>query len=74
MNGLVNNEFYIPAASLQFAGTKEFLEEYQRRAPGLGIDPLGFTYPYACRLKAAVARRAGTGRASSSSAMRPANS
>jgi branched-chain amino acid transport system substrate-binding protein len=45
INGLVNNEFYIPAASLQFAGTKEFLEEYQKRAGGLGIDPLGFTYP-----------------------------
>ena len=45
INGLVNNEFYIPAASLQFAGTREFLEEYQKRAPGLGIDPLGFTYP-----------------------------
>src|SRR5260370_39518595 len=44
-NGLVNNEFYIPAASLQFAGTKEFLEDYQKRAPGIGIDPLGFTYP-----------------------------
>ena len=45
INGLVNNEFYIPATSLQFAGTKEFLDEYQKRAPGLGIDPLGFTYP-----------------------------
>jgi branched-chain amino acid transport system substrate-binding protein len=45
INGLVNNEFYIPAASLQFAGTNEFLEEYQKRASGLGIDPLGFTYP-----------------------------
>jgi branched-chain amino acid transport system substrate-binding protein len=45
INGLVNNEFYLPAASLQFAGTKEFLDAYQKRAPGLGIDPLGFTYP-----------------------------
>src|SRR5262245_1614207 len=45
INGLVNNEFYIPAASLQFAGTKEFLEEYQKRAAGLGTDPLSFTYP-----------------------------
>lgn len=45
INGIVANEFYIPAASLQFAGTKEFLDEYQKRAPGLGIDPLGFTYP-----------------------------
>src|SRR5215471_16896373 len=32
INGLVNHEFYIPAASLQFAGTKEFLDEYQKRA------------------------------------------
>jgi branched-chain amino acid transport system substrate-binding protein len=45
INGLVNNEFYIPASSLQFAGTKEFFEEYQKRAAGAGIDPLGFTYP-----------------------------
>jgi branched-chain amino acid transport system substrate-binding protein len=45
INGIVANEFYVPAASLQFAGTKEFLDEYQKRAPGLGIDPLGFTYP-----------------------------
>jgi len=45
MNGLVNNEFYIPAPSLQFTGTREFLAEYQKRAGGLGIDPLGYTYP-----------------------------
>jgi branched-chain amino acid transport system substrate-binding protein len=44
-NGLVNNEFYIPAPSLQFTGTKEFLAEYQKRAPAAGVDPLGFTYP-----------------------------
>jgi branched-chain amino acid transport system substrate-binding protein len=45
INGYVSNEFYIPAPSLQFAGTKEMMEEYQRRAPGLGTDPLGYTYP-----------------------------
>ena len=45
INGYISNEFYIPAPSLQFAGTKEMMEEYQKRAPGLGIDPLGFTYP-----------------------------
>ena len=44
-NGLVNNEFYIPAPSLQFTGTKEFLDEYQKRAAGAGVDPLGYTYP-----------------------------
>src|SRR5262245_29013957 len=45
INGYVSNEFYIPAPSLQFAGTKEMMSEYQKRAPGLGIDPLGYTYP-----------------------------
>jgi branched-chain amino acid transport system substrate-binding protein len=45
INGYISNEFYIPAPSLQFAGTKEMMGEYQKRAPGLGIDPLGFTYP-----------------------------
>jgi branched-chain amino acid transport system substrate-binding protein len=45
MNGLVNNEFYIPAPSLQFTGTREFLDAYQKRAAGAGVDPLGYTYP-----------------------------
>lgn len=44
-NGYVNNEFYVPAASMQFTGTKEFLEAYQKRAAAAGVDPLGFTYP-----------------------------
>jgi len=45
INGYISNEFYIPAPSLQFEGTKRMMEEYQKRASGLGIDPLGFTYP-----------------------------
>jgi branched-chain amino acid transport system substrate-binding protein len=45
INGYISNEFYIPAPSLQFAGTREMMAEYQKRAPALGIDPLGFTYP-----------------------------
>jgi len=45
INGYISNEFYIPAPSLQFAGTKAMMEEYQKRAGGLGIDPLGYTYP-----------------------------
>jgi branched-chain amino acid transport system substrate-binding protein len=45
INGYISNEFYIPAPSLQFAGTKEMMSAYQKRAPGLGTDPLGFTYP-----------------------------
>jgi len=45
INGYISNEFYIPAPSLQFEGTQAFLEEYQKRAQALGIDPLGYTYP-----------------------------
>lgn len=45
INNYISNEFYIPAPNLQFAGTKQMMGEYQKRAPGLGIDPLGYTYP-----------------------------
>jgi branched-chain amino acid transport system substrate-binding protein len=45
INGYISNEFYIPAPSLQFEGTKAVMDEYQKRAPGLGLDPLGYTYP-----------------------------
>jgi branched-chain amino acid transport system substrate-binding protein len=45
INGYISNEFYIPAPSLQFEGTRRMMDEYQRRASSLGTDPLGFTYP-----------------------------
>ncbi|MFN3655722.1 MAG: amino acid ABC transporter substrate-binding protein [Pseudolabrys sp.] len=45
INGYISNEFYIPAPSLQFEGTQRMLAEYQKRAAGLGTDPLGYTYP-----------------------------
>jgi branched-chain amino acid transport system substrate-binding protein len=45
INGYISNEFYIPAPSLQFTGTKAMMDEYQKRAGPAGIDPLGFTYP-----------------------------
>lgn len=45
INGYISNEFYIPAPSLQFEGTKQMMDEYQKRAGGLGTDPLGYTYP-----------------------------
>jgi branched-chain amino acid transport system substrate-binding protein len=45
INGYISNEFYIPAPSLQFDGTKRMMEEYQKRASALGTDPLGYTYP-----------------------------
>jgi branched-chain amino acid transport system substrate-binding protein len=45
INGYISNEFYIPAPSLQFDGTKAMMDEYQRRSSSLGTDPLGYTYP-----------------------------
>jgi branched-chain amino acid transport system substrate-binding protein len=45
INGYISNEFYIPAPSLQFTGTQQMMEEYQKRASALGTDPLGYTYP-----------------------------
>jgi branched-chain amino acid transport system substrate-binding protein len=45
MNGLVNHEDFAPAPIFKFAGTDELLKKYQALAPGLGIDPLGYTFP-----------------------------
>ena len=48
LNGVVVNENWIPAPALRFPGVMEFLTEYQAKAPGEGVDPLGwFLPPYA---------------------------
>jgi branched-chain amino acid transport system substrate-binding protein len=44
MNGIVNNEVYLPAPSLTFAGTREVLTKYQSIAQTQGIDPVGWAY------------------------------
>jgi branched-chain amino acid transport system substrate-binding protein len=45
MNGIVNNEVFLPASSLMFPGTRELREKYQAAAQGAGIDPLGPAFP-----------------------------
>ncbi len=45
MNGIVNNEVFLPASSLTFPGTRELREKYQAAAQGAGIDPLGPAFP-----------------------------
>jgi branched-chain amino acid transport system substrate-binding protein len=45
LNGLVQYTPYLPAPSLLFAGTREFLDRYEARAAGAGIDPLGYVFP-----------------------------
>jgi branched-chain amino acid transport system substrate-binding protein len=50
LNGWVNYETWVPAKSLMFAGTEDFLRKYQGRAGAEGVDPLGYylgTWGYA---------------------------
>jgi branched-chain amino acid transport system substrate-binding protein len=43
-NGVIINESFVPAKTFMFAGTAEMLAKYQAKAPGLGIDPLGYGF------------------------------
>jgi branched-chain amino acid transport system substrate-binding protein len=45
MNGIINNEVYLPAPSLTFAGTLELLAKYRVVAKAQGLDPSGWAYP-----------------------------
>jgi branched-chain amino acid transport system substrate-binding protein len=42
LNGITNYEFWVPVDSMMYTGTKEFFEEYQKRAKVEGVDPLGY--------------------------------
>jgi len=44
MNGIVNNEVFLPAKSLVFPGTNELLAKYQATAKTQGIDPMGWAF------------------------------
>jgi branched-chain amino acid transport system substrate-binding protein len=41
LNGIVNYDNWVPSAKLM-APAASFFQKYQSRAPGLGIDPLGY--------------------------------
>ena len=45
MNGIVNNEVFLPAPSLVFPGTKELLAKYRAVAQQEKIDPMGWAFP-----------------------------
>jgi branched-chain amino acid transport system substrate-binding protein len=48
LNGIVNHEDFVPSPTFNFPGVKELLAEYQKRAAGQGVDPLGFGFsPFA---------------------------
>jgi len=42
LNGIITFDFWLPAQTLRFPGVMEFLERYQARAAGAGVDPLGY--------------------------------
>jgi branched-chain amino acid transport system substrate-binding protein len=42
LNGVVNYNTWLPESSMQFPGTKEFFEKYNKRAVEAKVDPLGF--------------------------------
>jgi len=42
LNGFMNYDFWLPAKSMMFPGTAEFLQKYQDRAAKAGVDPLGY--------------------------------
>jgi branched-chain amino acid transport system substrate-binding protein len=45
LNGIVLNENWLPAPTMQFPGVLEFLKRYQEKAVGEGVDPLGYFLP-----------------------------
>jgi branched-chain amino acid transport system substrate-binding protein len=59
LNGIVNYDFWIPAKTMQFPGVLDFIKQYQDKAAGAGVDPLGYylapwAYSYMQVLAAAV--------------------
>ena len=45
LNGILDYDLWIPTPKMQFPGIMEFLKKYQAKAPGEGIDPLGWYLP-----------------------------
>lgn len=45
MNGIVNNEVFLPGPAFTFPGTLELLSKYQAVAKTQGLDPMGWSYP-----------------------------
>jgi branched-chain amino acid transport system substrate-binding protein len=45
LNGIVNYHYFIPSPTMNFPGIAEFLQKYQDKAAGLGVDPLGYYLP-----------------------------
>jgi branched-chain amino acid transport system substrate-binding protein len=42
LNGFLDFDFWLPAKTMQFPGAMDFIKRYQEKAPGAGVDPLGY--------------------------------
>jgi branched-chain amino acid transport system substrate-binding protein len=42
LNGIVNYDFWLPAPNMQFPGVMDLIKQYQTKAQGEGVDPLGY--------------------------------
>jgi branched-chain amino acid transport system substrate-binding protein len=42
LNGLVNYEYWLPGPKMNFPGVQQLIAEYQARAEGKDVDPLGY--------------------------------
>jgi branched-chain amino acid transport system substrate-binding protein len=60
LNGVVVNEYWIPTPAMQFPGVMDFLARYQAKAPGEGVDPLGWFLPPFAYARAQVLAQAVT--------------
>jgi branched-chain amino acid transport system substrate-binding protein len=45
LNGIVNYDLWLPAPTMEFPGMMDLLAKYQAKAPGEGVDALGYYMP-----------------------------
>lgn len=45
LNNVLGYELYVPSTTLKFPGITDFINRYQEKAAGQGVDPLGFYVP-----------------------------
>ncbi len=44
LNGIVKQDLFVNSPSFDFPGLRDMLRKYQAKAPGFGVDPLGYAY------------------------------
>ena len=44
LNGIVKQDLFVNSPQFEFAGLRDMLRKYQAKAPGFGVDPLGYAY------------------------------